>query len=106
MDMATQTHNEEALNKAYQHAELSSGKLSGEDAEEAEEDEESQSAKSDADGEVPSKAWGKPFKLEWASTTRLPFYRTRGLKKPMEFESRSEDCEGMERSWKLVLGRD
>jgi hypothetical protein len=27
-----------------------------------------------------SKAWGKPFKLEWISTTRLPFYRTRGLR--------------------------
>lgn len=29
-----------------------------------------------------SKAWGKPFKLEWMSTTRLPFYRTRGLRNP------------------------
>ena len=29
-----------------------------------------------------SKAWGKPFKLEWLSTTRLPFYRTRGLRNP------------------------
>lgn len=26
--------------------------------------------------------WGKPFKLEWLSTTRLPFYRTRGLRNP------------------------
>lgn len=34
----------------------------------------------DAAGE--SKAWGKPFKLEWLSTTRLPFYRTRGLRNP------------------------
>lgn len=32
------------------------------------------------DGE--SKTWGKPFKLEWLSTTRLPFYRTRGLRNP------------------------
>ncbi|KAK3956363.1 YT521-B-like domain-containing protein [Pseudoneurospora amorphoporcata] len=29
-----------------------------------------------------SKAWGKPFRLEWVSTTRLPFYRTRGLRNP------------------------
>lgn len=29
-----------------------------------------------------SKVWGKPFKLEWLSTTRLPFYRTRGLRNP------------------------
>lgn len=30
----------------------------------------------------PSKAWGKPFKVEWMSTMRLPFYRTRGLRNP------------------------
>ncbi|KAK3487262.1 YT521-B-like domain-containing protein [Neurospora crassa] len=28
------------------------------------------------------KAWGKPFRLEWVSTIRLPFYRTRGLRNP------------------------
>lgn len=33
-----------------------------------------------ANGEV--KAWGKPFQLEWLSTNRLPFYRTRGLRNP------------------------
>ena len=27
-------------------------------------------------------AFGKPFKIEWKSTTRLPFYRTRGLRNP------------------------
>jgi len=26
--------------------------------------------------------WGKPFKIEWMSTTRVPFYRTRGLRNP------------------------
>ncbi len=31
---------------------------------------------------VDFKAWGKPFKLEWLSTTKLPFYRTRGLRNP------------------------
>ncbi|KZF26894.1 hypothetical protein L228DRAFT_21212 [Xylona heveae TC161] len=25
-------------------------------------------------------AWGRPFRIEWVSTTRLPFYRTRGLR--------------------------
>jgi len=27
-------------------------------------------------------AWGKPFRVEWVSTNRLPFYRTRGLRNP------------------------
>lgn len=55
-----------------------------EESEEADEDEGSgsQSAKSDTDVDAASKAWGKPFKLEWVSTTRLPFYRTRGLRNP------------------------
>ena len=43
--------------------------------------EDSQSVKSE-DGDGESKAWGKPFKLEWLSTNRLPFYRTRGLRNP------------------------
>jgi hypothetical protein len=50
-----------------------------------EEDEEgSQSNKSDQEDDFtpPSKAWGKPFKIEWQSTNRLPFYRTRGLRNP------------------------
>ncbi|KAI1369411.1 hypothetical protein F5Y08DRAFT_325418 [Xylaria arbuscula] len=34
------------------------------------------------DGDGAQKAWGKPFKLEWLSTTRLPFYKTRGLRNP------------------------
>ncbi|KAI1259655.1 hypothetical protein F5Y18DRAFT_420644 [Xylariaceae sp. FL1019] len=44
--------------------------------------EDSESSKSMQDGEGGSKAWGKPFKLEWLSTTRLPFYRARGLRNP------------------------
>jgi hypothetical protein len=36
----------------------------------------------EVDGEAGPKAWGKPFKLEWLSTTKLPFYRTRGLRNP------------------------
>jgi hypothetical protein len=49
---------------------------------EVEEEEEIGSNRSDSDSTPPSKAWGKPFKLEWISTTRLPFYRTRGLRNP------------------------
>ncbi|THV54691.1 hypothetical protein BGAL_0022g00480 [Botrytis galanthina] len=52
------------------------------DSEDVEEDDISQSGKSEVEGDAPSKAWGKPFKLEWISTTRLPFYRTRGLRNP------------------------
>lgn len=29
---------------------------------------------------VVSKSWGKPFRVEWMSTSRVPFYRTRGLR--------------------------
>lgn len=50
--------------------------------EKADEEDDARSNKSNSDVEVPSKAWGKPFKLEWMSTTRLPFYRTRGLRNP------------------------
>jgi len=41
------------------------------------------SVKSGHDGGTgESKAWGKPFRLEWLSITKLPFYRTRGLRNP------------------------
>ncbi|KAF2441321.1 hypothetical protein P171DRAFT_457131 [Karstenula rhodostoma CBS 690.94] len=50
------------------------------------EGEEDQADKEDAraDGEAPvvAQSWGKPFRIEWISTTRLPFYRTRGLRNP------------------------
>lgn len=29
-----------------------------------------------------AQAFGKPFKIEWVATNRLPFYRTRGLRNP------------------------
>lgn len=29
-----------------------------------------------------TQSWGKPFKVKWLSTNRLPFYRTRGLRNP------------------------
>jgi hypothetical protein len=41
------------------------------------------SVRSGQEGSVSEpKAWGKPFRLEWLSTSRLPFYRTRGLRNP------------------------
>lgn len=42
----------------------------------------SNSGRSDNDsaGGEANKAWGKPFRVEWLSTARLPFYRTRGLR--------------------------
>lgn len=46
--------------------------------------EEQRSDHSDQEPEssTPPKVWGKPFKVEWLSTNRLPFYRTRGLRNP------------------------
>lgn len=32
--------------------------------------------------EEEEKAWGKPFRVEWLSTSRLPFHRIRGLRNP------------------------
>ena len=34
----------------------------------------------EAEGPAEGRAWGKPFRVEWISTSRLPFYRTRGLR--------------------------
>lgn len=36
----------------------------------------------DGDNSVVAQSWGKPFMIEWCSTQRLPFYRTRGLRNP------------------------
>ncbi|KAI8935977.1 hypothetical protein NX059_007481 [Plenodomus lindquistii] len=36
----------------------------------------------DGDALAVAQSWGKPFKIEWISTNRLPFYRTRGLRNP------------------------
>ncbi|KAL8803219.1 MAG: hypothetical protein Q9182_003320 [Xanthomendoza sp. 2 TL-2023] len=33
-------------------------------------------------GQSGAQAFGKPFKIEWLGTNRLPFYRTRGLRNP------------------------
>ena len=39
-----------------------------------------QASPEEAAGE--SQSFGKPFRIEWMSTDRLPFYRTRGLRNP------------------------
>ncbi|KAM0437623.1 hypothetical protein ACHAPT_001987 [Fusarium lateritium] len=49
---------------------------------ESESEMEMSSGKSNSAEEPGTKTWGKPFKLEWLSTSRLPFYRTRGLRNP------------------------
>ncbi|KAF2655338.1 hypothetical protein K491DRAFT_704632 [Lophiostoma macrostomum CBS 122681] len=54
--------------------------LSEEEVEEREAAKEELQAEADASGVAQS--WGKPFKIEWVSTNRLPFYRTRGLRNP------------------------
>lgn len=36
----------------------------------------------DAAAVAGNQSYGKPFKIEWVSTNRLPFYRTRGLRNP------------------------
>lgn len=46
------------------------------------EDQHSDHSDQELDGASTTKAWGKPFKIEWLSTNRLPFYRTRGLRNP------------------------
>lgn len=55
--------------------------LSEQDEEESKIDKEDATHK-DGDDMVVAQSWGKPFKVEWVSTNRLPFYRTRGLRNP------------------------
>jgi len=52
-------------------------------------DQDADDSKSQKDGDegdeiIPSanQTFGKPFRIEWISTNRLPFYRTRGLRNP------------------------
>ncbi len=54
---------------------------------EVEDDEETKRAEraEDADDSAAAsggQTFGKPFKIEWLATNRLPFYRTRGLRNP------------------------
>lgn len=34
------------------------------------------------EGSRQAQEWGKPFQIQWISTNRLPFHRTRGLRNP------------------------
>ncbi|POR31259.1 Uncharacterized protein TPAR_08531 [Tolypocladium paradoxum] len=54
----------------------------GEDSESGSDNESEISSDRGAGTEEDTKTWGKPFRLEWLSTSRLPFYRTRGLRNP------------------------
>ncbi|KAF2262495.1 hypothetical protein CC78DRAFT_545699 [Lojkania enalia] len=54
--------------------------LSDSDAEEGEKDR--QEVADIEEHSTVAQSWGKPFKVEWMSTNRLPFYRTRGLRNP------------------------
>ncbi|KAL8661838.1 MAG: hypothetical protein Q9202_005264 [Teloschistes flavicans] len=58
--------------------------IDGEVAERSEEDEATDLAEEadEAAEQSGTQAYGKPFKIEWLSTNRLPFYRTRGLRNP------------------------
>lgn len=47
---------------------------------ESSEDEGNQSPQKEMEEDSGSQDLGRPFKIEWVSTTRLPFYRTRGLR--------------------------
>lgn len=59
----------------FWEAELSESEVEDESAER-------EFTQTDADSSVVAQSWGKPFKIEWISTNRLPFYRTRGLRNP------------------------
>jgi hypothetical protein len=52
------------------------------DAETEEQASEKEDRKIEGDNPAVAQSWGKPFKIEWLSTNRLPFYRTRGLRNP------------------------
>jgi len=60
--------------------------LSESEGEEADGEKEKEKEEVQVDGEASASAvaqsFGKPFKIEWISTNRLPFYRTRGLRNP------------------------
>ncbi|CAO2648991.1 Nn.00g099400.m01.CDS01 [Neocucurbitaria sp. VM-36] len=52
------------------------------EGEHTEKEEQEEAPQVDVDTSVTAQSWGKPFKIEWVSTNRLPFYRTRGLRNP------------------------
>ncbi|EWC46173.1 hypothetical protein DRE_04551 [Drechslerella stenobrocha 248] len=46
------------------------------------EDSDSEDDSPPAEGTTISKSWGRPFRVEWISTFKVPFYKTRGLRNP------------------------
>lgn len=46
------------------------------------ENEEKEEHQAEEEAPAVAQSWGKPFRVEWISTNRLPFYRTRGLRNP------------------------
>ncbi|KAJ6262381.1 hypothetical protein Dda_3189 [Drechslerella dactyloides] len=46
------------------------------------EDSDSEDESPPVEGTTISKSWGRPFRVEWISTFKVPFYRTRGLRNP------------------------
>lgn len=52
------------------------------ESEEEEEQQDKEDGLVEGDAQAIAQSWGKPFRVEWLSTTRLPFYRTRGLRNP------------------------
>ena len=64
----------------FWEAELTESESEEEPGEKEEQQQQEQQADVETSGVAQS--WGKPFKIEWISTNRLPFYRTRGLRNP------------------------
>jgi hypothetical protein len=56
--------------------------LSDSDPEDADTDKMDGQAQNEAESMAVAQSWGKPFRIEWMSTNRVPFYRTRGLRNP------------------------
>lgn len=52
------------------------------DSEGEEEHAEKEESHVEEEAPVVAQSWGKPFRIQWMSTNRLPFYRTRGLRNP------------------------
>lgn len=68
----------EAENEDEDHAPVVEGEVEGDgETKDAAGDE-----TEDAAALSETQSFGKPFKIEWLSTNRLPFYRTRGLRNP------------------------
>jgi hypothetical protein len=52
------------------------------EAEFTDEEQEDENTEEAEPADAEPQTWGKPFKIEWIATTRVPFFRTRGLRNP------------------------